>query len=202
MTTVISRIYADETTAEGVRTALREAGHPDANIDVFKGAARGLAGKIHAARVAKDTAAVYAKMLKEDGATLIVMRAPFTPFGAARNAMKIMDSVQSVPAKVETETQYVRDEPDMDLFIGQKILRDHPRFLTPDMNPYANANRGLVSRAMHWKLLTKHRTKRSAMSGTRFMSQRILPFKLLSNKPRKISVISGGKRMLYNPSVD
>lgn len=200
MTTVISRVYAAEATAEGVLNALYEAGHPDANIDVFKSGTRGLAGKIHAARVSQEAAAVYAKMLKEEGATLIVMRAPFTPFGAARNALAIMDSVESVPAKGETETQYIRDEPDMDLFIGQKILRDHPRFLTPDMNPRANANRGLVSRAMHWKLLTKHRTKRSAMSGTHYMSQRILPFKLLSTKPRKNSVISGGRRMLYNPS--
>ncbi|NOE16668.1 hypothetical protein GS634_00855 [Ruegeria atlantica] len=202
MTTVISRVYAAEATAQGVMTALREAGHPEANFDMFEGGGRGLTAKIVAARVSEENAKTYVKMLKEDGSRLIVMRAPFTPFGAARNALSIMDSVESVQAKVETETQYIREEPDMDLFIRQKILMDHPRFLTPDMNPRANADRGLVSAAMHWKILTKHRTKRSAMSGTRFMSQRILPFKLLSDKPRKNSVISGGRRMLYNPSVD
>ncbi|MDX1743229.1 MAG: hypothetical protein R3186_06505 [Ruegeria sp.] len=199
MTTVISRVYADEATADGVLTALREAGHPEANFDVFKGDAKGLAEEITAARVSEDAAAVYAKMLKKKGATLVVMRAPFAPFGAARNAQKIMDSVEHVPAKVETETQYIRDQPDMDLFMDQKILRNHPRFLTPDMNPYANANRGLISRGLYWPLLTKHRTKRSALSGTRFMSQRILPFRLLLDKPRKNSVMSGGRRMLYNP---
>ena len=202
MTTVISRVYADEAAAQGVMSALREAGHPETNFDMFEGGERGLTAKIIAARVSTDAAKVYVKMLKEEGARLIVMRAPFTPFGAARNAQSIMDSVDTIPAKVESETKYVREEPDMELFIGQKILRDHPRFLTPDMNSYANANRGLVSRAMHWKLLTKHRTKRSAMSGTRFMSQRIIPFKLLSDKPRKSSVISGGRRMMYNPTSD
>ena len=33
MTTVISRVYADEATADGVLAALRAAGHPEANID-------------------------------------------------------------------------------------------------------------------------------------------------------------------------
>lgn len=199
MTTVISRVYADEATADSVLAALRAAGHPEANIDKFKAGGKNLTAKISAARVAREAASTYARMLKND-TTLVVIRAPFTPFGAARDAMSIADSVDSLPAKVETQNLYIREEPDTQLFIGQKILRKHPLILSSDMNRQANAGRDLVSRAMHWKLLTAHRTRRSATSGTSFMSQKILPFPLLSHKSRRNSAIQGGKRILYNPS--
>ena len=87
-----------------------------------------------------------------------------------------------------------------DLFIGLSVMTDHPRFLSSDMNPRANANRDLVSRALHWKLLSDPKPRNSAWSGTTFMSQKILPFPLLKAHKSGNSVIPGGKRMLYNPS--
>ena len=96
------------------------------------------------------------------------MRAPFTPFGAARNAMEVMDSKESMPVDGASPDRYIREEPNREILVGKSILRDHPRYFSGDMNPIANKRRGLVSVGMGWPLLKKHKTKRSAMSGGGF----------------------------------
>ena len=196
MTTVSSRAYADTATAEGVVTALKEAGFPDANIDLIQGGGGSLQKSMIAARVPEEAVDAYVSVLSP-GTALVVARSELTPFGAARTAMSIMNAAAPLPVALETQDHYIREQPDRDLFIGLSILKDHPRFLSSDMNPRNNANRGLVSTAFAWPLLTAPRRRHSAMSGGGFMSQRILPFPLLSDKPRKNSVIRGGGRMLY-----
>ncbi|MCE8006225.1 hypothetical protein [Aestuariivita sp.] len=193
MTTVISRLYADEATAHGVVDALRAEGFPQNTIDTIT---QKDADAIAATRINADDAAIYANRM-EAGNVLVVVRAPLTPFGAARRAMAIVDEAQSIPAGIASPNLHITEAADPRLFLS--ILPDHPRFLSSDVGPDSPRVRGTVSDGLGWPLLSKHRTKRSASSGW-FTSTKLLPFPLLSGHRTKRSAISGGKRMLYNPS--
>ncbi|MEM8655823.1 MAG: hypothetical protein AAGF36_13860 [Pseudomonadota bacterium] len=197
MTTVITRLYADDATAKRVTSDLASAGFPADTMDVFPAGTN--AEALMDARVDEASANAYASAMTGDMA-LMVVRAPVTPFGAARAAMNAANRVTSTRVPGTDENRHISEQMDRDLYIGLSILKDHPRFISSDMNPRANANRDLVSRALHWKLLSDPKPRNSAWSGTTFMSQKILPFPLLKARKSGTSVISGGKRMLYNPS--
>ncbi|WP_299042803.1 hypothetical protein [uncultured Tateyamaria sp.] len=196
MTTVITRLYADDATAKRITSTLQSKGFPEDTMDVFPAGTS--AETLMEARVDEASANAFAGALSGDMA-LMVVRAPVTPFGAARAAMTAADSVTSTRVPGTEENRHISEQMDRDLFIGLSVMTHHPRFLSSDMNPRANANRDLVSRALHWKLLSDPKPRNSAWSGTTFMSQKILPFPLLKSRKSGTSVISGGKRMLYNP---
>ncbi|MEL6463408.1 MAG: hypothetical protein AAFQ58_00440 [Pseudomonadota bacterium] len=196
MTTVITRLYADDATAKRVTSDLETAGFPTETMDVFPAGTS--ADTLMEARVDEASANAYADAMT-GGMALMVVRAPVTPFGAARAAMSAADAVTSTRVPGTDENRHISEQMDRDLYIGLSILKDHPRFLSSDMNPRANANRDLVSRAMYWKLLSDPKPRTSAWSGTHYMSKKILPFPLLKERKSSNSVISGGRRMLYNP---
>lgn len=193
MTTVVSRLYPDEATAQGVAAALAKAGFPAATTDIVTAAD---AAAIAATRVHKDDAAAYAAKMQA-GNALLVVRAPVTPFGAARAAIDIVEQTEAIPVGgVRNPNRYIREEVKMGQFLS--ILRDHPLFLTSRMGPYATSSIGLLSQGMGWTLLSKHRTSRSASSGW-YASASFWPGKRVSAHRTKRSVISGGKRFMYNP---
>ena len=194
MTTVISRLYADEKTAKGVAAQLSEAGFPADIIDMFGAGAS--VDDIAAARVTEGDAEAYANAMKK-GNSLLIVRAPVTPFGAARAAMQTVDSVESIDAGVMHPNRYIEETPNLESFAS--ILTDHPRFLTQDMGPGHPRERGLISKGMGWRLLSPHRTKRSASSDGGHNSK-FIPFPLLKEKKYKRTAIEGGKRFLYNPA--
>ncbi|MFY9211493.1 MAG: hypothetical protein WAO69_10230 [Aestuariivita sp.] len=194
MTTVISRLYADEATAHGVVDDLKGAGFPGNTIDVL--AAGSSAEAIAATRVNASDAEIYANKMQSEG-VLVVVRAPFTPFGAARRAMEIVDSTTSIHAGVKSPNFYAEDRADPKLFLS--VMTNHPRFFATDMGPESARSRGTVSEGLGWRLLSEHRTKRSASSGWH-ASTKLLPFPLLKAHKERNSVISGGKRMMYNPA--
>jgi hypothetical protein len=193
MTTVISRLYADEAAAHGVVDDLRAEGFPASTIDVI---ATADAAAIAAARVAAPDAEKYAAKMAA-GNVLVVVRAPVTPFGAARRAQEVVDGTEWIPAGVANQNRYVEERADPRLFLS--VMTDHPRFLSHDVGPDSPRTRGTVSEGLGWRLLSPHRTTRSASSGW-FASTKLLPFKLLSKHRSGTSAISGGKRMMYNPS--
>ncbi len=93
MTTVVSRLYADAKTADSVSKALRKNGHLDGNIDVISAGDSdrdALALRITEARVSGAAAARYAERLEGDR-RLLVVRVPFMPLGAAKNAIETVD---------------------------------------------------------------------------------------------------------------
>lgn len=193
MTTVVSRLYPDEATAQRVAAALAKAGFPAATTDIVTSAD---AAAIAATRVQKDDAAAYAAKM-QPGNALLVVRAPVTPLGAARAAMEIVEEAEAIPVGgVRNPNRYIREEVKMGQFLS--ILRDHPLFLTSRVGPYATRNIGLLSQGLGWPLLSKHRTARSASSGW-FASASFWPGKRLSAHRTKRSVYSGGKRFMYNP---
>lgn len=196
MTTVISRIYADEATADAVLAAMAKAGFPESTCDKISAGARA-ADLIRAARVPREDVDVYAAMLTE-AATMVVVRAPVTPFGAARKAIEIVDSHVSVPVAVPSQSVYLRETLKRDLYIGQSILKDHPRWFSGDFQPGSGQRRSLLSEAFSWKLLSQRKPRSPAKRGNRYLSTRILPFPLL--KDRSAGAPTGAaRRFFYNP---
>ena len=192
MTTVISRLYADETTANNVVETLEQTGFPRSAISLITEPNPDL---IAETRVSSSDAVIYASNMQA-GNILVVVRASVNPFGAARSAMSIMDSVNSLQVGVVHPNRYIREKANPQLFLS--VLTKHPRFFSMDVGPDTARDRGLFSQAMGWKLLSEHRTRRSGSSGW-FTSTKILPFSLLSKKRSGRSAISGGRRWLYNP---
>ncbi len=195
MTTVISRLYADAETANGVAEELQKAGFPADTIDVIEHDPKNksmpsLPERLKATRIDKNAVEPYASRVRK-GKVLLVVRAPFTPFGAARTAMEVVDRVESADVGIDNQNHYVQEQPKR--FLNITVMTDHPKFLTNDVGPDANRRRGTISETFGIRLLSPYKTKRSAMSGGGFMSTKFLPFQLLwDKKERKNSAIAGG----------
>ncbi len=104
MTTIISRLYKDQKTADAVAAGLAHEEFPAGTYDVIA-AGDDTEARITAAGVASASAAAYAPNV-DAGNALVVCRAPFTPFGAARVAMQVMDGKETLDAGVENENAY------------------------------------------------------------------------------------------------
>ena len=104
MTTIITRMYGDEKAANAVADALRARSFPESTFDVISGKSD-VAERMSAARVDAAEAEVYGSMV-ESGNALVVVRAPFTPFGAARAAMEICDGGGPLETTVEQPNRY------------------------------------------------------------------------------------------------
>ena len=123
MTTVVSRLFADEATAEQAVTALKLQNHPDENIDTVA-AGNSAQDALIEARVPKASAELYSEALSA-GRAVVVCRAPFFPAGAARNAIDTMDLFDTVDAGVENENAYIREEPKEGLYMDISVDRTH-----------------------------------------------------------------------------
>lgn len=128
MTTIVSRLYSDAKTAEQAVTALKLQNHPSSTIDMIASGSGAEAAMIDAS-VPEGSAASYAKAMSS-GSALVVVRAPFTPFGAARNAMATLDEFESMDAGVKNENFYVTQQVHDDLLIDMKVDRTHRYWAT------------------------------------------------------------------------
>lgn len=191
MTTVITRLYQDHQTAATVVSALKEAGFPDNTIDMLSAGDSDLAGAMEAARIPADAAETYAGEVSGD-VTLVVIRAPFTPFGAARKAIDIVDATASAPSAVTDNNTLVSENIRRELTLS--VMTSHRLFLTDTKE--MSRNNGRISTGFGWRMLSRRKTKTSAISGGRFMSRAFWPMSLLSNKKSKLSVYRGGKKFL------
>ncbi len=191
MTTVITRLYKSKKAATTVMKALQDAGFPDATLDIIEAGTEDAEGVMIAARVPKDSAAIYSTELAE-GTALLIARAPFTPFGAAREAMRIVDAQDSLPSAVANDNAFVKDEPKTELYLS--VLTNHPLFMTDRKE--MSRNDGRISTGFGWKLLSRDKPRRSAISGGRFMSRAFWPMPLLSEHKDRRSAIPGGKKFL------
>lgn len=160
MTTIVTRLYPDKDTAETAVTALKLQNHPEGNIDIVT-AGKGAEDALRDAQVPEDSAAAYASAMKR-GQAVVVVRAPVTPFGAARNAIDTLDEFESVDAGVENENYYVTTEPDQELILDSKVDRSHRHWAT-----WGNERRrGRISDAFGLPMV---------YSGTRFFGSYLAP---------------------------
>lgn len=217
MTTVITRLYADERTANMVAQRLRWEGLPARAVEVIAGAGSdrpSLEVRMSRARVHESAVSAYADRMA-DGSALLVVRATYKPLGAARITREVTARSKPVEVHGVVDDHFVPDGPDH----APSVLKDHPRFLTLDLDfgeykprPISEEfgipllTRGHRNRPLHvfrggkhvsrlfWPmpLVTSKRKVNSAISGGRHMSKLFWPMPLLSHKERTRSVIRGG----------
>lgn len=194
MTTIVSRLYPSAETAERVRDTLRRDGFPDALMSLI---AEADAKAIAEAGVDPDAARRYAAVMDDgegSGQTLFVCRAPFSPLGAARRAMEAADSEASVEAGVANENRYVRETVDLSRH-RSSVYRYHPLMMTRDDYVGSGWSGWTVSGLLGWTMAVRRRETPNTIfrSGTN-RPQRFKPRPIVT-KPRKSSVISGGRYM-------
>ena len=66
-----------------------------------------------------------------EGRALLVCRAPFTPFGAARRAQEVADSEPWIDAGVANQNRYIEEKPDLGKY-RSSVLQNHPMMMTRD----------------------------------------------------------------------
>lgn len=183
MTTIITRLYPDLATAQGVVTALTANGHAPSSIDIITKGDGGAEARMEAARVPKASAAAYAPGIAK-GRALVVVQAPFAPLGAARDAIKVVNRTASIDVGVANEDYYIREQPKVE--ISGKVMRGTVFFMS---NPHRALGHGHVL-GSNPILPSKPRT--SAIAGGAYMSKMFWPMKLVSTGRQANSAISGG----------
>jgi hypothetical protein len=172
MTTIITRLYADTSTARAVAQALISQGHAPDTVDVItRDGAGDLMARILASRVRQVAAAHYGPAI-EGGRALVVVRAPFAPLGAARHAMKVVDRTPSIKVGVADENDYIREDPKVDT--RKSLLAGNPLVMT---NPFRPLPHGHI---LGSNPILPPRTRRSAIAGGGFMSRFFWPQRLVS----------------------
>ena len=207
MTTLISRLFADEATARRAVHRLTFRGFPSRTCTVITDSdtaeARMTRAKVHESALAPYKAALAA------GNAVLVVQADYRPLNAARLAREILGKFETLDASGATEEYKRAWEPER----APSVMKDHPLFFSvvdiPVPHGPVTANFGMRTTKPHsnkrplsnkrasrlfWPmpLLSKKKRSSSVMRGGRTMSAMIWPMPLLSSKPRRKSVIPGG----------
>jgi hypothetical protein len=128
MSTIVTRLYEDAAHADAAIATLKAEGFPEDSMSVVEQRSRRSAqDMIEEAGVPTDVAQQYAQHLTASRA-LLVVRAPFVPFGAARRAIEVADTYPAFDAGVSNENINIPDAPSRDLYLS--ILPSHRLFLT------------------------------------------------------------------------
>jgi hypothetical protein len=166
MTTIISRLYADPESGAQALAALRAAGHDPATLSLLTPAAdQDATAMIAAAGLGSLSAARYAAALaaRAGRGAVLVVRAPFTPFGRARNAIAIADAHEPLPVTGVEANQHVPTRPNPRIF--HPAIARHAHVMTRDMPPFIDRRRGTVSSAFGVPLLWNRTTPRRVTRG-------------------------------------
>jgi hypothetical protein len=184
MTTIITRLYKDMATAQGVASALAQAGHGAGTIDVIS---REGAGTVEArmldVRVPRDSVPAYAPGVAK-GAALLVVQAPFAPIGTARHAIRVVNKTPAINVGLADEDVYIREQPKVEK--QGKILPGTVFYMS---NPHRSLPHGHI---MGSNPVVHSKPRTSAISGGAYMSTKFWPMKLLSAPKDKGSAIRGG----------
>lgn len=180
MTTIITRLYADEETARDAADALVSERFSSDDMEVIAhdgstnpSEAMANAGLRSAARTAYGSA-------MSEGNALLVLRAPF---GTSMKAARTIEHIDAIDVGLVDETTHV---PSSGPSLSSTILSGHPLILS---NPHKNSMHGHI---LGKDPILKGRTKSSAIRGGAHMSTKFWPMKLLTASKSKSSVIRGG----------
>ncbi len=184
MTTIITRLYADQAAARAVVNTLLQKGQDEDTIEVITLDSLGGAGAaMKAARVPAASAAAYSRAMSGREA-LLVVAAPFNPIGTAREAIKVVNKSPAINVGLANEDFYLRE--DVRAENSGSVLTSHPLIMS---NPH--------SRLSHAHILGSNpiiasRPRTSAIHGGAYMSRFFWPVKLVSAPKERSSVIRGG----------
>lgn len=206
MITLITRGYADAHSAKGIQQRFFRQGFKRNDVGIVSGDGIDRDRIVYLLKrelVPDDALASYADAV-EAGAHLVIVRATYKPLMAIKKATETFET--SGAMKLDIEPRF-RVKPPFDH--APLVMKDHPRFFTPDLDGspprrfsdwfgwnILSPNQQRDSAMSGGKLMLGGKVKtgrvaRSAMSGTRFMSQKFWPMPLVSAKPRKLSVTRG-----------
>lgn len=188
MTTVVSRLYDQVDTANRVADQLRAEGFPASTISILTSAD---AAAMAAARIPAPQAAAYAARMQA-GQAVFVCRVELTPFGAARRAMDLADGAPAILGA----NSYLRQKPQLERGLNS-VLPSHPTVMTRD--DYVGSGWAEFRASHLFGFVTVSRRPAAPDNLIRSgnaMSRMFWPGKLISTKPRKHSVISGGRLFL------
>ena len=187
MTTVVSRLYDQVDTANRIADKLRAKGFPDRTLTVIEKAD---VAAMTAAQVSAANAERYAAAMT-GGQALLVCRAPFTPFGAARVAMAVADSEPWIEVEGVSRNDHISVEPNLEAYLPEAKVK-HELILTSRDYVGSGISEWQLSKVFNWPTISKKRDRKpSVIHGTRYMSRGFWPGPLLSNRPRKIHVLEG-----------
>lgn len=216
MITVMTRLYADTKSARKVADELRRERLPKDAVDVIDASAASVPAALERAMVHDSARSAYADRIASDGAAAVVVRATYKPLGAPTIARGVLNASDSLDVPGATEEHAVAEQFGADH--APSILKDHPRFFTL-IDEVDNAPRGPISEMLGLRLLLPHRSpgksifrggrlfspgphlsKRerssSVLPGAPHVSRRFWPAALLSERPKRTSVIRGGKLVM------
>jgi hypothetical protein len=183
MTTIITRLYKDMATAQGVAAELKAAGHDAGTIDVIAKDGEGSAAERMAkARVPAASAAAYGPGIGK-GNALLVVQAPFAPIGTARHAMRVVNRTAAIDMGVADEDHYIREQARADK--SGMILQGTVFYMS---NPHRSLFHGHI---MGKNPISAARPRTSAIKGGAYMSTKFWPMKLLSAPKERSSAGSG-----------
>ncbi len=183
MTTIITRLFKDTAAAQAAMNDLLDRGHSGSNIEVISGGGdASLSDRIRTARVNARSASVYAPLVAK-GHALLVVRAPFNPMGAARDAMRTLDRHSTVAVAGVDANDYIREEPRTD--VRRNLYPGTVFFMS---NPHRPLGHGHV---MGQNQILPSRPRTSAIAGGGYMSTKFWPMKLISTARERRSVIEG-----------
>lgn len=184
MTTIITRLYPDLATAQSVSATLMSRGHDAATIDVITSRGDGaVEDRMKAARVQAASAAAYAPGIGKGGA-LLVVRAPFSPIGTARDAIRVVNRTPALKVGLDDEDVYIRERPRAD--VAGKVMSGTNYFMS---NPYRSSTHGHI---FGQNPIIQSRPRTSAIPGGAYMSKMFWPMKLVSTGRQASSAIKGG----------
>jgi len=179
MTTIITRLYADDAAAVAVAALVQGGIDRDGIRTVTAG--EGAMAAMRAARVSAVAAAAYAGAMQA-GQTLVVAEVGFNPVGAARLAMKILARHPSVDVGLATQDDYIEEMVEIEttgsVFRGGRLVMS---------NPFARPSHGHILGA---NPVIRGRVSTSAIRGGAYMSKAFWPMKLVSHKSSS-SAMSG-----------
>ncbi len=184
MTTIITRLYSDQSGASAAMAALVKSGQDEDTIRIITGStAGGAAAAMKAARVSTGSAAAYAKAMTGEQA-LLVMQVGFNPIGAARNAVKVLDRHPAMNVGLEDEDVYLREYPTVEA--SRNLLANNPLVMS---NPFRRLSHGHI---LGNNPIIQSKPRTSAMRGGGFMSRYFWPMKLVSSPKQGTSAMRGG----------
>lgn len=184
MTTIITRLYADQATARAVVAMLLQKGQDEDTIDIItRDTLGGPEAAMRAARVPAASAAAYVSAMTGREA-LVVVAAPFNPIGTAREAIRVVNRTPAIKVGLADEDVYLREAPRPD--IARNLLAGEPLIMS---NPH--------SRPSHRHILGSNpiiagKPRTSAIRGGAYMSRFFWPMKLVSASRERSSAIPGG----------
>ncbi|MGL4279950.1 MAG: hypothetical protein ACRCS0_06265, partial [Albidovulum sp.] len=181
---IITRLYKDLATAQGVLDALTSAGHDASTIDVIARDGAGAAEvRMAEARVPKASAAAYGPGIAK-GNALLVVRAPFAPIGTARHAIRVVNRTPAINVGVADEDHYIREQAKI-----EKTGTVLPGTVFYMSNPHRSAMHGHI---MGSNPISPAKPRTSAIRGGAHMSTKFWPMKLLSAPKERTSAAGSG----------